>query len=520
MRSTITRVASLRDGILTPADGGRCQATVTPLRSSITRVASLRGGIPTILLVSLLVALSGLAIGCNEGEGETTAEGGEGTSGGEDGEGRDLESPPGSREPGEDDELPDGDLETEAGQGSGQTGGETTTPSEPAGSPWGTPEAETGRPLPPRRPMSATAQNHYRQGLQQAAAGNAAGATQAFQAALSADSNAYKAAYNLGVLADRAGQDGRAMQFYQQALRIQADYERAIEGIARIHLRRGNASEAVSFVQPLAQQWVRNLHVQAILGDVLVAANRPEEGIAAARVALRRDERFVPAMVVLVKANLRLDRDELAESILNQAIETNDQNAELHYLRGQMHEEAGNLAPALESYRRAIQLEPGYTEARMALGLRQLAAGNYADALSQFQTAAQLAPTLPAVRLALGDAYRATKAWTQAKAEFDRVLEMDPQNAQVHFNLGMLYREAGASFPGLSIIEAYQRAVTELNRYRQLMGPRLARDDPSQTYLEELGRLIQREEAAAERERARAQREAERAARQAEQPAE
>lgn len=477
----------------------------------------------TILMSGLLLALSGLAIGCNEGEGETTPEGGEGTSGGEDGEGRDLESPPGSRDPGEDDELPDGDLETEAGQGSGQTGGTagggTTTPSEPAGSPWGTPEAESGRPLPVRRPMSATAQNHYRQGLQQAAAGNAAGATQSFQAALSADSNAYKAAYNLGVLADRAGQDGRAMQFYQQALRIQADYERAIEGIARIHLRRGNASEAVSFVQPLAQQWQRNLHIQAILGDVLVAANRPEEGIAAARLALRRDERFVPAMVVLVKANLRLDRDELAESILNQAIETNDQNAELHYLRGQMHQEAGNLAPALESYRRAIQLEPGYTEARMALGLQQLASGNYADALSQFQTAAQLAPTLPAVRLALGDAYRATKAWTQAKAEFDRVIEMDPQNAQVHFNLGMLYREAGASFPGVTIIEAYQRAVTELNRYRQLMGPRLARDDPSQTYLEELGRLIQREEAAAERERARAQREAERAARQAEQPA-
>src|SRR5690606_37519697 len=103
---------------------------------------------------------------------------------------------------------------------------------------------------------------------------------------------------------------GRAMQYYQQALRIQPDYERAIEGIARIHLRRGNASEAVSFVQPLAEQWQRNLHIQAILGDVLVNANRPEEAIAAARRALRRDERFVPAMVVLVKANLRLERDE------------------------------------------------------------------------------------------------------------------------------------------------------------------------------------------------------------------
>ena len=153
--------------------GGRGQPVVV---DRYTVAARINHWITAVCLV--LLALSGLATGCNEGEGETTPEGGEGTSGGEDGEGRDLESPPGSRDPGEEDELPDGDLETEAGQGSGQTGGTagggTTTPSEPAGSPWGTPEAESGRPLPVRRPMSATAQNHYRQGLQQAAAGNAA----------------------------------------------------------------------------------------------------------------------------------------------------------------------------------------------------------------------------------------------------------------------------------------------------------------------------------------------------------
>lgn len=486
----------------------------------------------TRLLTALLLALASVP-GCNEPQAD--GDRAENTAGGEDEAGdrggRDLEAPPGSREPDDDDELPDGDLETEAGsQPSPQTGGGgTTTPGSAqttggggtAGgeqaSPWGSPEAESGRPLPPRRPMNASARSHYQRGLQLAAQGNSAGAIEAFQAALSSDSNAYKAAYNLGVIADRAGQEGRAMQFYQQALRIQPDYERAIEGIARIQLRRGSASEAINFVTPLANTWERNLHIQAVLGDVLVQANRPEEGIAAARRALRRDERFVPAMVVLVKANLRLGRNELAESILNQAIETNGNLAELHYLRGRMHQEQGQLAPALESYRRAIELEPGYTEARMALGLQQLAAGNYTDALAQFQATAQLAPTLPAVRLALGDAYRATRSWQQAKAEFDRVQEMEPQNAQVHFNLGMMYLEAGAEFPGLGAIEAYQRATTELNRYRELRGPAPRGDDPAQPYLEELARLIEREQRAQERERARQERERARAARQAEQ---
>ena len=80
----------------------------------------------------------------------------------------------------------------------------------------------------------------------------------------------------------------------------------------------------------------------------------------------------------------------------------------------------------------------------------------------------------------------------------------------------MMYREAGEQFPGMNNLEAYQRAVSELNRYRELMGPSLPRDDPSSTYLEELGRLIEREQRAIERDRARAEREAARAARQAE----
>ena len=208
-----------------------------------------------------------------------------------------------------------------------------------------------------------------------------------------------------------------------------------------------------------------------------------------------------------------------ALSILDQAIVTSDTNAELHYLRARLHQEAGNLAPALVSYRRAIELEPAYTEARMALGLQQLAAGNYTEALEQFRISATLAPTLVSVRLALGDAFRATKAWQQAKGEFDHVQEMEPRNAEVHFNLGVMYLEAEDGFPGATKLQAYQRSVTEFNRYRELMGPRLPRTDPSSTYLEELGRLIQREQRSQELEAARAQREAERAARQAAEPA-
>jgi tetratricopeptide (TPR) repeat protein len=356
--------------------------------------------------------------------------------------------------------------------------------------------------------MGGSARNAYQQGLSAAASGNNAAAVSAFQQALSADPRAYQAAYNLGVMADRAGNAAQALEYYQRALRIQADYERAAEGIVTVLLRRGNTAEAIAFVQPLATQWERNLYLQALLAEVFVAANRPDDAWEAARRALRRDERFVPAMIALIKASLAQGRKELAEGILDQALAVDQNNAELHYLKAKiLLDEAGRLRDAITELRRAIELRPDYTEARMALGIQMMAGANYAEALTHFQTAARLAPTLVAVHLNLADAYRANKQWQLAKQTFETALRMQPNLPEAHYNLGLMYMAAGAEFPGMSQLQSMQKAVEELNRYRSMMGPRLARDDPSQAYLEDLGRQIEREQRRLEREASRGARE-------------
>ena len=110
--------------------------------------------------------------------------------------------------------------------------------------------------------------------------------------------------------------------------------------------------------------------------------------------------------------------------------------------------------------------------------------------------------------LHLGDAYRSLRRWQEAKAAYDRVLASSPNMPEVYFNIGLMYRAAQAEFPGLDQIQALQRSRENFARYRNLMGPRLTRDDPSEQYLSELDRLISRAQRAAEE----AAREAERAA--------
>ena len=453
------------------------------------------------LWLALLLPALVVTPGCPDDDDET-AEGDEGSSGGENAGGGDLERPPGSVEPDEDGgwdgDEPGGTASNNGGNSSSNNGG-STQQDEPS-NPWGATRAEQCR-RPDRRDMNSSARRAFDAGVRAANAGQDADARRSFNQALSEDRNAYKAAYNLGVLADRDGQTNRAMEYYRQALRILSDYERAAEGIVTIHLRQNRTSEALSFVEPLARANPTNLHLQALYAEVLVHAERFDQAWSAARAALRCDERFVPALTALVKASIKQGRDELADSILRQALAIEDDNAELHFIQGSIYrEQPGRFRDALTEFTRAVQLRPDYAEARMALGTAQLAGGNYREALQNFEAAARLSPTLVAVHLSLAEGYRATKQWTKAKSAYEKALGMDGNLAQAHYNMGLMYMSAGAEFPGLDELQALNKAKDEFTRYRNLMGPRLRRDDPTQQYLEDLDRQIDRTQRRLERE--------------------
>ncbi len=385
-----------------------------------------------------------------------------------------------------------------------------------AKSAWGAPDGETGRALPPRPKVSAEAQKYIDKGMKEARAFDNRRAEKSFRKAYNLDRKAYQAAYSLGVMLDRGGSESKALDWYRRSLSIQADYEKAAEGIANIYLRRGSAQQALSFIEPLAKKWERNLHLQAIYADVLAKTNRLDQADEAARKALKRDERFVPAMISLIKTSRLRGRNELAESILKQALEVDEEIAELHFLQGQVYEEQERTGDALKSYEKAVQLRPEYAEARMALGIQYMAGGNYEQALDQFQKVATMLPKSAAVHLNLGDALRATKQWEKAKSTFQKALKLDKNLPEAHFNMGLMYMAAGDEFPGLDKIKAFTYAINEFTAYRSQMGSRLKRDDISTSYLEDLQRSIERENKRIEREKARKQREKERAARAAE----
>ncbi|MGB8332552.1 MAG: tetratricopeptide repeat protein [Polyangiales bacterium] len=390
--------------------------------------------------------------------------------------------------------------EAPSGQGDGVDRGTVTGAEDATASPWGATQAEQCRRA-ARPAISSRAKKSFDDGVRAAARHDSKPAQASFEQALQRDPAAYAALYNLGVLADRAGREDDAIQYYRRALQILPDYEPAVRGISTIQIRRGQVQAAVATVEPLANQYRANLELQALYAEVLVEARRLDEAWMAARRALKCDERFTPALIALVKASRAQGRDELADSILEQAMQVDPDVAELHFLLGEkLESEPEELREAMAAYERAVQLRPDYAEAQMALGIQLLAGGNYPAALSHFQYAERLVPTLPAVHVNLGDAYRATKQWSEAQDAYRRALELQPKLPEAHYGLGLLFLTAAGDFPGLDELSAYEKAVDEFKAYRSEMGPRLAKDDQSEEYLLDLDRMIKRARRRVERE--------------------
>ncbi len=391
-----------------------------------------------------------------------------------------------------------GAPEATAGGETPATGADAVAPAEE--SPWGATRAEQCRRSAPPA-MDSKARRELSEGTKAAAANDSAKAESHFHAALKRDAKAYPALYNLGVLADRNGNEKTALDYYGRALRVLPDYEPAARGIATIYLRRGQPQQAVGLVEPLANAHRANLEMQALYAEMLVEVRRFEEAWMAARRALKCDERFVPALIALIKASRAQGRDELADSILAQALQVDPQVAELHFLEGErLKAEPGRLREAMAAYDEAVALRPDYAEARMALGIQLLAGGNYEGALVHFQAAERLVPTLPAVHVNLGDGYRAIEQWTAAQTAYRRALSLQSKLPEAHYGLGLLFLTAGGDFPGLDELTAYEKAVDELKIYRAEMGAGLSKDDQSEEYLRDLDRMIKRVRRRMERE--------------------
>lgn len=243
----------------------------------------------------------------------------------------------------------------------------------------------------------------------------------------------------------------------------------------------------------------------------LNANQQYEQAIVAAKRALARDERYVPAMIALADSYYYLKKYELASSIVGIAHGIDANNAEGYNLLGWIALARKDATSATQAFLKATQLKADYGNAWNSLAAMYLSAKNYDAAVPAAEKATQLLPKFDGAWINLGSAYRGKQRYTDAEQAYRKALSFSPRSADAWYNLGILYLDA-PQMPNMDTVARLNTAIANLSKYRELSGSRLANDDPAGDYVEQAQKEIVREQKRLEREKAREAREKAKAA--------
>lgn len=254
--------------------------------------------------------------------------------------------------------------------------------------------------------------------------------------------------------------------------------------------------------------------------EQLLKSGRYDAAVGQAKLALNKNERYTPAMLIMAKAYFKLGKYEWTRKLwemmqANGASEA--EKAEVFQMLALLEIQQRNTPGAIELLRKAAEAKPDNAVIWNNLGAQYLAAKNYKEATPALERATQLQPGFAKAHMNLGSAYRGIKEYEKAYASYQRALQLFPNYADAVFNLGILYLDA-EKMPNVDTVARLNTAISHLQKYKQMMASTLPQGDPVDAYIVEAQDKIVKEQKRIERQKKAEERERQRAAQKAAAP--
>ncbi len=256
----------------------------------------------------------------------------------------------------------------------------------------------------------------------------------------------------------------------------------------------GEGSDEAPGVQPPgldlpASEKQRRVAEHLKRGQTALDSSRdPDFAINESKAALAVDETSVDAMVLLAQAYYVKGYFELVQDVLEKALERNGaKNKKLHFMFGLVHDRNKRADEALDSYQKAVAIDPNYKSALMNLGVHYLRARRYQDAATLYErltgplayrTAAALTNLASAYRglsaeFGTSDVGRRNDLLLKAERTYKAALAADRNYANAYYNTGLLYLDADPFPEGkadMDMVKRLQKAKSQFDEYRRLPG--------------------------------------------------
>lgn len=131
--------------------------------------------------------------------------------------------------------------------------------------------------------------------------------------------------------------------------------------------------------------------------------------------------------------------------------------AKLHYNRGTLLADRGDLEKAADEFRQALRVDPRFADAGYNLGVVLLMQGESRRAVAIFEQAAGVRPSDASILYGLGKAYLDDERHDESLAAFDRALAADPSHEDALFARAVAYLRLGRREDAVAALDSYLR---------------------------------------------------------------
>lgn len=131
--------------------------------------------------------------------------------------------------------------------------------------------------------------------------------------------------------------------------------------------------------------------------------------------------------------------------------------AKLHYNRGTLLADRGDLRKAEEEFERALRIDPRFADAGYNLGVVLLMAGESSRAVAIFEQVAAVRPSDASILYGLGKAYLDEERNEESLEAFERALAADPDHEDASFARAVAYLRLGKREDAVVALDSYLR---------------------------------------------------------------
>jgi tetratricopeptide (TPR) repeat protein len=266
------------------------------------------------------------------------------------------------------------------------------------------------------------------------------------KAAIEADSKIWEAHYDLGVIAYKEGEDDVAVGHFTRALGINKDHTQTLLARAEAHRRAGHKKDARAdyerALQTTEEDDPNRRDAAARLASLLRDAGDYDDAVKVLRDTVRLSGVNAKIYTELGLIYLMQKRYELAELVLNKAVEADPKDPAIYNAAALLALRLGKGQEAFDRFDKAVSLDATYLDARYNKASVLLDAGDYKRAKDELLEVVKRNGDDWNAAVSLGVAHRGLKEFKEAKAVWEKVIKDAPkkstQRADAMFNIAIL----------------------------------------------------------------------------------